>query len=44
MGDSLQTSDVLIISPQHFAHGTLFNYFAVVNDFQSAADVALPSI
>lgn len=42
MSNSLQTSDLLIISPQHFAHGVKFNYFAMVHNFDCAADVALP--
>lgn len=40
----MRTSDVLIILPQHFANGALFNYFATVHNFYCAADVAYPSI
>lgn len=38
------TSDVPTSPPQHFAHGGLFNYFAMVHNFDCAADVASPSM
>lgn len=37
MGNSLQMFDALIIDPQHFAHGALFNHLVMAHNFQSVA-------
>ncbi len=40
MRNSQRSSDLPNVLPQHFAHGALFNYIAMVYNFQCAADVA----